>query len=143
MMCLDFCCPVLSCLPSWMRRCCGNNQGESSTTKILITSETENNTRTSSQTSHQQNGDLVAARRRRRRTIRTFFMFLFIITIFGVSALPAQLTWLLKSFGGASKLTFTAYRIFEFMHYVNYVTCLLYTSPSPRDQRGSRMPSSA
>ena len=25
----------------------------------------------------------------------------------------------------------------------NYVVCLLYTSPSPRDQRGSRMPSSA
>ena len=25
----------------------------------------------------------------------------------------------------------------------NYRTCLLYTSPSPRDQRGSRMPSSA
>ena len=24
-----------------------------------------------------------------------------------------------------------------------WVTCLLYTSPSPRDQRGSRMPSSA
>ena len=24
-----------------------------------------------------------------------------------------------------------------------YATCLLYTSPSPRDQRGSRMPSSA
>ena len=24
-----------------------------------------------------------------------------------------------------------------------YETCLLYTSPSPRDQRGSRMPSSA
>ena len=24
-----------------------------------------------------------------------------------------------------------------------YLTCLLYTSPSPRDQRGSRMPSSA
>ena len=23
------------------------------------------------------------------------------------------------------------------------ITCLLYTSPSPRDQRGSRMPSSA
>ena len=27
--------------------------------------------------------------------------------------------------------------------YQIYVTCLLYTSPSPRDQRGSRMPSSA
>ena len=26
---------------------------------------------------------------------------------------------------------------------VSYDTCLLYTSPSPRDQRGSRMPSSA
>ena len=25
----------------------------------------------------------------------------------------------------------------------NHTTCLLYTSPSPRDQRGSRMPSSA
>ena len=24
-----------------------------------------------------------------------------------------------------------------------YIVCLLYTSPSPRDQRGSRMPSSA
>ena len=27
--------------------------------------------------------------------------------------------------------------------YDEYSTCLLYTSPSPRDQRGSRMPSSA
>ena len=26
---------------------------------------------------------------------------------------------------------------------VNIIGCLLYTSPSPRDQRGSRMPSSA
>ena len=28
-------------------------------------------------------------------------------------------------------------------HYNLHPTCLLYTSPSPRDQRGSRMPSSA
>ena len=27
--------------------------------------------------------------------------------------------------------------------YTEYENCLLYTSPSPRDQRGSRMPSSA
>ena len=27
--------------------------------------------------------------------------------------------------------------------YMFYEVCLLYTSPSPRDQRGSRMPSSA
>ena len=26
---------------------------------------------------------------------------------------------------------------------IDFVACLLYTSPSPRDQRGSRMPSSA
>ena len=29
------------------------------------------------------------------------------------------------------------------VEFVQYVDCLLYTSPSPRDQRGSRMPSSA
>ena len=29
------------------------------------------------------------------------------------------------------------------MHEYQYTICLLYTSPSPRDQRGSRMPSSA
>ena len=27
--------------------------------------------------------------------------------------------------------------------YAKFIDCLLYTSPSPRDQRGSRMPSSA
>ena len=31
----------------------------------------------------------------------------------------------------------------EFHHACSIGTCLLYTSPSPRDQRGSRMPSSA
>ena len=29
------------------------------------------------------------------------------------------------------------------LDYYNHNICLLYTSPSPRDQRGSRMPSSA
>ena len=29
------------------------------------------------------------------------------------------------------------------VHLLEHTTCLLYTSPSPRDQRGSRMPSSA
>ena len=29
------------------------------------------------------------------------------------------------------------------MNYISHHGCLLYTSPSPRDQRGSRMPSSA
>ena len=30
-----------------------------------------------------------------------------------------------------------------YLAYATWGTCLLYTSPSPRDQRGSRMPSSA
>ena len=34
-------------------------------------------------------------------------------------------------------------QIFIFFHAYPFVGCLLYTSPSPRDQRGSRMPSSA
>ena len=44
--------------------------------------------------------------------------------------------------GGAYHLTTqrpgTSFVVLENQH-----TCLLYTSPSPRDQRGSRMPSSA
>ena len=34
-------------------------------------------------------------------------------------------------------------RIVKLGGFVQATTCLLYTSPSPRDQRGSRMPSSA
>ena len=33
--------------------------------------------------------------------------------------------------------------IFDLVKYINTTTCLLYTSPSPRDKRQSRMPSSA
>ena len=34
-------------------------------------------------------------------------------------------------------------RLQEYLESVNFYTCLLYTSPSPRDKRQSRMPSSA
>ena len=37
----------------------------------------------------------------------------------------------------------TVIGLFQGMFDKNMLTCLLYTSPSPRDQRGSRMPSSA
>ena len=37
----------------------------------------------------------------------------------------------------------TARRAEEYLKYTKVGDCLLYTSPSPRDQRGSRMPSSA
>ena len=34
-------------------------------------------------------------------------------------------------------------KLFDEGHYIIYMTCLLYTSPSPRDGLLSRMPSSA
>ena len=46
--------------------------------------------------------------------------------------------------GGVTRyalLVVFSYLITKFLF--NQITCLLYTSPSPRDQRGSRMPSSA
>ena len=36
-----------------------------------------------------------------------------------------------------------ASKVFEVMQTRDYMTCLLYTSPSPRDRQKSRMPSSA
>ena len=46
--------------------------------------------------------------------------------------------------GGANrKMTCNTLRQFIDKFGIPFVTCLLYTSPSPRDQRGSRMPSSA
>ena len=53
--------------------------------------------------------------------------------------------------GGVNPLTVSkAYQELVDLHIVEkrrglgmFITCLLYTSPSPRDQRGSRMPSSA
>ena len=51
---------------------------------------------------------------------------------------------LIIHFSGAfySKLAIGAHPLMTF-NKSNIYTCLLYTSPSPRDQRGSRMPSSA
>ena len=49
-----------------------------------------------------------------------------------------------RAFGQSWGTREGAQNLNRFYHYP-YVTypCLLYTSPSPRDQRGSRMPSSA
>ena len=49
----------------------------------------------------------------------------------------------------STKLFFEAFLLLsgkytaDFIREVDHTICLLYTSPSPRDQRGSRMPSSA
>ena len=50
---------------------------------------------------------------------------------------PAQWNW-------DSAFIALGYSYFNFNFAIKEIkTCLLYTSPSPRDQRGSRMPSSA
>ena len=45
-------------------------------------------------------------------------------------------------YGAADIVTKKAYRDFR-LHVEFFIPCLLYTSPSPRDKRQSRMPSSA
>ena len=58
---------------------------------------------------------------------------------------------LLNSMRAKNKINGCVYRVFpsgevQYLHPKDGVypeNCLLYTSPSPRDQRGSRMPSSA
>ena len=46
---------------------------------------------------------------------------------------------------GAFEIPYQTKKLLSKKHslYQAVITCLLYTSPSPRDQRGSRMPSSA
>ena len=53
-----------------------------------------------------------------------------------VAAQKARVLWLEELFflDGRDQISHPQHGLF---------TCLLYTSPSPRDQRGSRMPSSA
>ena len=58
-----------------------------------------------------------------------------------VSSLSAGMTNALKSVLGLTILIVGYDYLFE--HFALIERCLLYTSPSPRDQRGSRMPSSA
>ena len=57
-------------------------------------------------------------------------------TIIGVGAIGRQVALQLASIGA------TNLRLIDF-DIVDATNCLLYTSPSPRDQRGARMPSSA
>ena len=52
-----------------------------------------------------------------------------------------QILYLLGPVGGGKSSL--AEKLKELIEKVPFYACLLYTSPSPRDQRGSRMPSSA
>ena len=60
------------------------------------------------------------------------------ITTFYVSGLPWR--WAMGFMGGGLVMASVLYLA---LPHVRFRVCLLYTSPSPRDQRGSRMPSSA
>ena len=63
----------------------------------------------------------------------------FIVVVFSLGKTFSDQQW----FGGDEDVAF-AERLWDEMLKVDLVgPCLLYTSPSPRDQRGSRMPSSA
>ena len=54
------------------------------------------------------------------------------------------LAWCTLAVAPAFAQTITHEPLFNFnIDLLKDLTCLLYTSPSPRDQRGSRMPSSA
>ena len=67
--------------------------------------------------------DELYERLQRRHVVKekaTYVCLVLFIMLLLAAALPAMLYWLAA-----------------------YKNCLLYTSPSPRDQRGSRMPSSA
>ena len=73
----------------------------------------------------------------REKLIETTF------TVVGVGAIGRQVALQLASIG-VYKLRLIDFDIVDMTNVTTQgYTCLLYTSPSPRDQRGSRMPSSA
>ena len=64
--------------------------------------------------------------------------------------LPASARWAANNYNHLHEsptifyaLMFTIFLMDKVTSLALYCACLLYTSPSPRDQRGSRMPSSA
>ena len=70
-------------------------------------------------------------------------IFLFLVVVIGLSACANDKT---SSTNTATKRENISNKNIELVNqYFEYLNkhCLLYTSPSPRDQRGSRMPSSA
>ena len=81
-------------------------------------------------------------------------MFISLFNTLRATGIPCSLRELLDLIAAVDKkLAFANMEEFYFLsrailvkdekHYDKFDSCLLYTSPSPRDQRGSRMPSSA
>ena len=61
----------------------------------------------------------------------------------GITVSDADLDKAIANIAAQNKMSVDQLRSRLSYEGLNYNTCLLYTSPSPRDQRGSRMPSSA
>ena len=61
---------------------------------------------------------------------------------FSISDEEQQLRFLMRANDPLKQWKLSDVDLMARIHWEKY-TCLLYTSPSPRDQRGSRMPSSA
>ena len=61
---------------------------------------------------------------------------------FGGQGMPKTVSAFFDEMLSSASLSFKLYSELSIGAY-NCINCLLYTSPSPRDQRGSRMPSSA
>ena len=64
------------------------------------------------------------------------------IFIFAIQSLSAQETYPVDS-EVVAKIREEGFQRSQIANTLSYMTCLLYTSPSPRDRQKSRMPSSA
>ena len=80
--------------------------------------------------------------------LRIFHWALVVAVIGAVVSSKAEVMWLHERFG-LSVMGLVAFRLIwgfvggYYARFRQFVTCLLYTSPSPRDRTRSRMPSSA
>ena len=77
--------------------------------------------------------------------VTTGCVLFFLIAVLGTTMLTNffnQASIFFKIIGG-TYLIYLGYKGFKNIRVGQWTGCLLYTSPSPRDQRGSRMPSSA
>ena len=66
-----------------------------------------------------------------------------VLMSFNVAALPISLGGMVSEFGVPPTVASTTIVMYGLAVAALVMTCLLYTSPSPRDRQKSRMPSSA
>ena len=72
-----------------------------------------------------------------------YFLIIILSACGGKKSETVSLNGEIKGLGNDTLYIYGADRLYDRMDTLLVKDCLLYTSPSPRDQRGSRMPSSA